>query len=101
MKQTSVRGGSKLSGRNISIEPRVTSFIKQQLRGIQFQSLRDARAYFEGVILTMPQSTWWGVVDRWFETWWGVVDRWLETWWGVVDRWFETWWGVVDRWFES
>ena len=37
-------------------------FIKQQLRGIQFQSPECGRASFEGVIVIMPRSTCSGVV---------------------------------------
>ena len=40
---------------------------EQQLRWIKFQSLDAARAFFEGVIFTIPQSTWAGVSHRWFE----------------------------------
>lgn len=39
-------------------------FIKKPLRRIQVQSPEDARAYFEGVIFVIPQSTWPGVTDR-------------------------------------
>ena len=40
---------------------------KRQLKGKQFQNAEDARAFFEGVILDIPQSTWSGVTDSWFE----------------------------------
>ena len=40
---------------------------KRQLRGKQFQNAKDARAFFEGVILDIPQSTCSGVIDSWFE----------------------------------
>ena len=41
--------------------------IKRQLKGKQFQNAEDARAFFEGVILDIPQSAWSGVIDSWFE----------------------------------
>ena len=41
--------------------------IKRLLKGKQFQNAEDARAFFEGVILDIPQSTWSGVIDSWFE----------------------------------
>ena len=41
--------------------------IRQHFRGIQFHSPEDARAYFEGVIFTIAESTWSGVTHRWFE----------------------------------
>ena len=41
--------------------------VKRQLKGKQFQNVEDARAFFEGVILDIPQSVWSGVIDRWFE----------------------------------
>ena len=41
---------------------------KRQLKGKQFQNAEDVRAFFEGVILDIPQSTWSGVIDSWFET---------------------------------
>ena len=41
--------------------------IKRQLKGKQFPSAEDARAFFEGIILDIPQSTWSGVIDSWFE----------------------------------
>ena len=41
--------------------------VKRQLKGKQFQNAWDARAFFEGVILDIPQSTWSGVIDSWFE----------------------------------
>ena len=41
--------------------------VKRQLKGKQFQNAEDARAFFEGVILDIPQSTWSGVIDSWFE----------------------------------
>ena len=40
---------------------------KKQLMGKQFQNAEDARAFIEGVILDIPQSTWSGVIDSWFE----------------------------------
>ena len=51
--------------------PPVTGFcslpFKRQLMGKQFQNAEDTRAFFEGVILDIPQSTWSGVIDSWFE----------------------------------
>ena len=41
--------------------------VKWQLKGKQFQNGKDARAFIEGVILDVPQSTWSGVLDSWFE----------------------------------
>ena len=41
--------------------------VKWQLTGKQFQNGKDARAFIEGIILDMPQSTWSGVLDSWFE----------------------------------
>ena len=41
--------------------------VKRQLKGKQFQNAEDARALFKSVILDIPQSTWWGVIDSWFE----------------------------------
>ena len=41
--------------------------VKWQLKGKQFQNAEDARAFIEGVILDIPQSTWSGVIDSWFE----------------------------------
>ena len=41
--------------------------IKRQLKGKQFQKAEDARTFFEGVILDIPQSTWSGVKNSWFE----------------------------------
>ena len=40
---------------------------KQRLKGKQFQGAEDARAFFEGVISDMPQSTWSGTMITWFE----------------------------------
>ena len=40
---------------------------KRQLKGKQLQNVEDARAFFEGVILDTPQSTWSGVIDSLFE----------------------------------
>ena len=37
------------------------------MKGKQFQNVKDARVFFEGVILDISQSTWPGVVDSWFE----------------------------------
>ena len=39
---------------------------KRQLKGKQFQNAKYTRD-FEGVILDIPQSTWSGVIDSWFE----------------------------------
>ena len=41
--------------------------IKRQLKGKQFQNAEDTRAFFEGVILDIPQSKWSDVIDSWFE----------------------------------
>ena len=41
--------------------------VKRQLKGKQFQNAEDARAFIEGVILDIPQSTWSGVIDSWFK----------------------------------
>ena len=41
--------------------------VNRQLKGRQFQNAEDARAFFEGFILDIPQSTWSGVIDSWFE----------------------------------
>ena len=41
--------------------------VKRKLKGKQFQNAEDARAFVEGVILDIPQSTWSGVIDSWFE----------------------------------
>ena len=41
--------------------------VKRQLKGKQFQSAEDARAFFEGGIFNIPKSTWSGVTDSWFE----------------------------------
>ena len=41
--------------------------VKRQLNRKQFQNAEDARAFIEGVILDIPQSTWWVVIDNWFE----------------------------------
>ena len=41
--------------------------VKWQLKGKQFQNAEDARAFIEGVVLDIPQSTWSGVIDSWFE----------------------------------
>ena len=41
--------------------------VKWQLKGKQFQNAKDARAFIEGIILDIPQSTWSGVIDSWFE----------------------------------
>ena len=35
--------------------------------GKQFENAEDPRAFFEGVILDIPQSTWSGIIDSWFE----------------------------------
>ena len=42
-------------------------YVKWQLKGKQFQNVEDARAFIEGVILDIPQSTWSGVINSWFE----------------------------------
>ena len=42
-------------------------YVKWQLKGKQFQNVEDARAFVEGVILDIPQSSWSGVIDSWFE----------------------------------
>ena len=41
--------------------------IKRQLTGKQFQNANDAQAFFEGVIVDIPQSMQFGVIDSWFE----------------------------------
>ena len=41
--------------------------VKWQLKGKQFQNAEDALAFTEGVIFDIPQSTWSGVIDSWFE----------------------------------
>ena len=41
--------------------------VKWHLKGKQFQNVEDARAFIEGVFFHIPQSTWLGVVDSWFE----------------------------------
>ena len=41
--------------------------VKRQLKVKQFQNAEDARAFFEGVTLDIPQSTWSGIIDSWFE----------------------------------
>ena len=38
-----------------------------QLQGKQFQNAKDAEHSSMGVILDIPQSTWSGVIDSWFE----------------------------------
>ena len=35
---------------------------------MQFQKAKDARAFFEGVILDIPQSMWSDVMHSWFES---------------------------------
>ena len=40
---------------------------KRQMSGKQFQNAKDARAFFDGVLLDIPQSTWSGVIESWFE----------------------------------
>ena len=42
-------------------------FVKRQLKGKQFQNAEYARAFFEGVILDIPQSSGSGITDSWFE----------------------------------
>ena len=41
--------------------------VERQLKGKQFQNAEGARAFFDGVILDIPQSMWSGVIDSWFE----------------------------------
>ena len=41
--------------------------VKRQLKGKQCHNAEDARAFFEGVFLTIPKSAWLGVRDSWFE----------------------------------
>ena len=41
--------------------------VKRHLKGKQFQNAEDARAFFKGVIVDIPQSAWSGVIDSWFE----------------------------------
>ena len=41
--------------------------VQQRLKGKQFQGVEDARAFYEGVIFDMPQSTWSGAMVTWFE----------------------------------
>ena len=41
--------------------------VKRQLKIKQFRNADDARAFFEGVILHIPKSTWSGGIDSWFE----------------------------------
>ena len=41
--------------------------VKQRLKGKQFQGVEDDRAFFEGMISDMPQSTLSGAMVRWFE----------------------------------
>ena len=41
--------------------------MKQQLKGKQFKDVEDARAFFEGVISDMSQSTWSDAMVTWFE----------------------------------
>ena len=38
--------------------------VKSHMTGEQFQNAEDVRAFSEGVILDIPQSTWSGVIDR-------------------------------------
>ena len=42
-------------------------YVKWQLKGKQIQNVEDARAFIEGVILDIPQSTWSCVINSWFE----------------------------------
>ena len=42
-------------------------YVKRQLEGKQFQNAEDARTFFEGIILDIPQSTWSGAIDSWFQ----------------------------------
>ena len=37
------------------------------MKGKQFQNAEDARAFFEGVIFDIPQSTWSSAIESWFE----------------------------------
>ena len=41
--------------------------VKLHLTGKRFQNGEDGRAFIEGVILDIPQSTWLGVIDSCFE----------------------------------
>ena len=41
--------------------------VKRQSKGKQFQNAVNARAFIEGVILDLTQSTKSGVIDSWFE----------------------------------
>ena len=41
--------------------------VKRQLKGRQFENAEDARAFFEDVVLDIPQSTWSGVIGSGFE----------------------------------
>ena len=41
--------------------------VKRQMKGKQLLNAEDARAFFEGVILDIPQSTWSGALDSWFD----------------------------------
>ena len=42
-------------------------FCEKAAKEKQFQNAKDARAFIEGVIFDIPQSTWAGVIDNWFE----------------------------------
>ena len=41
--------------------------VKRQMKGKQFQNAKDSRAFFEGVILDIPQSMCSDVIDSWIE----------------------------------
>ena len=38
------------------------------MKGKQFQNAEDARGFFEGINLDIPQSTWSGFIDSLFES---------------------------------
>ena len=59
---------------------------KRQLKGKQFQNAEDTRAFFEGVILDIPQSTWSGVIDSWFERMVKCVQAERVGGWGVLRK---------------
>ena len=41
--------------------------VKRQLKVKKFHSVEDARAFFEGAILDLPQSAWSGALENWFQ----------------------------------
>ena len=41
--------------------------VEWQPKGKQFQNAKDARAFIKDIILDIPQSTWPGAIDSWFE----------------------------------